>query len=349
MSAVVHGGVTDAELADYASRGITLVDLSASLNPYGPHPAVVAAAQAAVVARYPEPDAATLRTAYARACDIAPEMVVAGNGSSELLYLAMRAFAGAGRGVLLAGPTFGEYAAAAVASGACVEEVRANEADDFAIDVDALCARIAATRPAVTVLCNPNNPTGRLVARANIEYITKAVTDAGGVLLVDEAYGDFAFPRDERSQPAAGCVVIRSLTKLHAIPGLRLGFALGEPDAIAAISALLPPWAVSTPALAAGMQALREPAFAQESRERTAVARESLVSSLSDAGFRMIPGSANFVLVKVDDAAAFRGRLMEHGFVVRDCSSFGLSGHVRVAVPRTDQVSSLADAMAACR
>ena len=158
MTAIVHGGLRDSERAAMAAAGITPIDLSASLNPYGPHPAVIAAARAAEVDRYPDPRALPLREAYAARLGVPVECVLAGNGSSELIFLAMAVLAagedGPGR-VLIAGPTFGEYSPAAKAAGARTLEVRAG-APAFAVPVDEIVARIEAERPRVTVVCNPN-------------------------------------------------------------------------------------------------------------------------------------------------------------------------------------------------
>lgn len=347
MSGVTHGGVSEAERAALAARGITVVDLSASLNPYGPHPAVLAAARCAPADRYPEPGAVTLRAAYAASVGLDTPNVIAGNGSSELLYLAARAFARPGDRCLVFGPTFGEYRAAAIASGLHVHEHAASLAEQPPFQ-DLLTA-IDGHRPALVFLCNPNNPTGWLFDRRQIGVLTEAVRGARGLLVVDEAYMDFAWPRDEHVLPATGRLIVRSLTKLHAIPGLRLGFALGQPAEVSALSALQPPWAVSAPAAAAGLQALTEAGFARESRELVAQGRGELAVALRAAGFAVAASHANFLLVEVGFAAPFRARLLDHGFAVRDCTSFGLPGHIRVAIPRRELVAPLAAAMEASR
>jgi histidinol-phosphate/aromatic aminotransferase/cobyric acid decarboxylase-like protein len=144
-------------------------------------------------------------------------------------------------------------------------------------------------------------------------------------------------------------MILRSLTKLHAIPGLRLGFLLGETEAIHGVAALQPPWAVSAPAVAAGIRALEEAGFALRSRERVAETRRRLVAVLWRAGFAIPEPHANFILVDVGDGAGFRRGLMERGFVVRDCASFGLPGYVRVAIPHERDRTRLAVAMIAAR
>jgi len=145
MARVVHGGVTVAELREAEAQGIALIDLSASLNPYGPHERVVAAARTAVLERYPEPDAATLRNRYAEAVALDPRQVLAGNGSTEVLYLLCRAFAWHSSTALILGPSFGEYRAATEAAGMTVAEVWA-EPPEFALPEVALSEAIQELR-----------------------------------------------------------------------------------------------------------------------------------------------------------------------------------------------------------
>lgn len=341
---VVHGSVSEAERDAYAARGIALVDLSASLNPYGPHPRVARAARAATIERYPESDARELREAYACATGLSPDSVLAGNGSSELIYLAARAASAANGTGLIVGPTFGEYARAIRASGMTVEAWAAH-APGFGICVDEIVALIQRLRPRIVFVCNPNNPTGVLFDELEIERLTAAARESDGWTVVDEAYMDFAGPAS-RTPPTPSRVILRSLTKLHSMPGLRLGFAVAEPAIIDGLAALQPPWSVSAPAQAAGLQALGEQEFAARSVRRIGLGRSRLTKCLGMAGFDVNDSSANFLLVRVGNAAAFRLRLMERGFVVRDCTSFGLSEHVRVAIPRTRDLRRLVHAMA---
>lgn len=343
---VFHGGVSEQERAALASRGITVTDLSASLNPYGPLDAVVAAAAHAIVARYPESDAGTVRRAYAERLGLPAAWVLAGNGSSELIYLALRAFVGPDARCLIVGPTFGEYAAAAHAAGAQVVEWRAPDPlvpPAAAVIVEA----IARERPAVVCVCNPNNPTGALLSRAEIETITAAARAADARLLLDEAYGEFTWPRDERVPPAPGRLVLRTLTKLHTVPGLRIGFLLGDGDDIARVAPLQPPWAVSAPACAAALAALREAAWEDECRRRVAATRDALLGALRDAGAHVGASRGNAILLHVGDGAAFRLRLLETGFAVRDCASFGLPEYVRIAVPHEERRAALTSALLA--
>lgn len=337
---VVHGGVTPAELAEAAAHGLSLCDLSASLNPYGPHPRVAAAASNAAIWRYPEAAAESVRAAYASSRGLDVSQVLAGNGSSELIYLVAAAFA-RGETCIVVSPTFGEYAAATRAAGSAVDEFHWFDPGTAIPGVDALVERIHRLRPTLTFLCNPNNPTGHLVSAAEIERLTQAAAGNGGRLVVDEAYMDFAWPEDASVGPASARLVVGSLTKLHAIPGLRAGFLLGSPDDIGEVARRQPPWSLSAPASAAVLQALDEPEFARESQRKVAATRAILSEALTAAGFAVSRSHANFLLVEVGAAPAFRSCLLVRGFVVRDCTSFGLPSHIRIAIPHEDHVAGL--------
>ena len=347
MAQVVHGGVTDEELEQAHARNCELVDLSASLNPYGPHPEVVAAASAANVHRYPEADAHTLRRRYAEAAGLEPAQVLAGNGSTELLYLVARALAVPDATALVVGPAFGEYLAASEAAGLNVIESR-SKAPSFAVDLEDLVACVGNSKPRLVFLCNPNNPTGTLLGREEVSRVHEAVGGQGGILVVDEAYMDFAWPADEATRPQPGLAIVRSLTKLHSIPGLRLGFLLADTDLIEAAERQQPSWSVSAPATAAGLEALRQGEFARKSRERVAGTRDRLKARLIAAGLTLGPSAANFLLIHARDAVRARAALLERGWVVRDCTSFGLPGHIRVAIPRDEHADRLAEDLVEC-
>ncbi len=338
---VFHGGASPEDRARLAAAGVELVDLSANINPYGPHPSVLAAAQAATVSHYPEADSRSLRAAYAATRGLATNEVLAGNGSSELIYLVARAFASGGR-VLVVGPTFGEYTAAArAADAAVVEEVRASSETAFCPDLEGLIQRIVAVPPRLVFVCNPNNPTSTLLPRTAIERLTAVVRGVGGVLVVDEAYMDFAAPDADPAPLAEGRLVIRTLTKLHSIPGLRAGFLCGPSRLIEQVARFQPPWPVSAPAEAAAIQALTLDGWAAGCVANVVEARETLVSGLRAEGWQVVESRANFVLVWAADGASLRGRMLERGFVLRDCASFGLPHYVRIAVPRIEVVGPL--------
>jgi L-threonine-O-3-phosphate decarboxylase len=343
MTMAVHGGMSERERGAILARGLLPLDLSANLNPYGPPPAVLAAAAHADAGRYPEPNAGRLCRAIARFVGCTPAMVMAGNGSSELIFLAARAFGTPGRPGLVATPTFAEYGRALRAAGVHALELRCFGPDGAGLEPAIDAARSA--EPGVIFVCSPNNPTGDLLPDDRLEELRRAARTVGAVLVIDEAYRELGGVPDSRWFEREGVVVLRSLTKLYAIPGLRVGYALGSPDLIGAMREQQPPWSVSAPAIAAALRALRERAFVRRSVARIIEARARLTDGLRRAGFAVLGSDANFVLVEVGDAGSARKRLLERGIAVRDCSSFGLPSHVRIAVPRLEDVDRVISAM----
>jgi histidinol-phosphate/aromatic aminotransferase/cobyric acid decarboxylase-like protein len=291
----VHGGD--------APDGV--LDFSTGVSPLPPPPAVLRAIRAADITRYPHPTAQPLCVAIAARHGVAPECVVAGAGSVELIWALARAFGGPGRRVAWVAPAFGEYAQAARASGA----------EAMPGDATTECDLLFAARPG-----NPLGDAPRIYgARARL-------------VTVDEAYQ----PLSELAPfaPSENVAVLRSLTKFFALPGLRLGYLLASAWVASAVRASLPPWNVSQPAIAAGLAALTLPV--EPVREAIARLRARLVDRLASIGVTPRAAFATFVVVDVGDAGAFSAAMLARGVRVRDCSSFGLPSLVRVGV-RSDE------------
>jgi histidinol-phosphate/aromatic aminotransferase/cobyric acid decarboxylase-like protein len=327
---VVHGGLQAAELAALGIAPSSVLDLSASLNPRGPHASVIVAAVEADLRRYPPAHAEPLRDALAARAGLDPTQVLVTPGATAAIHLAARAFLGEGDACRLFPPTFGEYAAAARAAGARVIESTVEEMLQP--------ASVTGASPPVplTVLCNPNNPTGDYLERAQVEAMLVGIAAEGGTLLLDVAYDPFvldAWDADDLVRAGAPVLVLHSMTKLHAVPGIRLGYVTGAPALVQRVAALQHSWAVGSTAINAGLAAVRV-----EDQQRLAVlevtrSREELTAALRAAGIEVRDSRANFFLVRVGHAADFRVRLLRRGFAVRDCTSFGLPAWVRVAVP----------------
>ena len=315
---VPHGSVAAAELAELGLATADVVDFSVNTNPLGPAPSVLRAIAGTDWTRYPGDDERPLRQRLAERAGVSAEQVVLGNGSAELLWLIALASIRPGDRVAVLGPTFGEYARAARVTGACVREL---DHSDLA----------EPTR--VLFVCNPNNPTGDYVPAGRIRQLLDE--SSARLLVLDEAYATFVDQRwpSEPLLERGNLVVLRSMTKDHALPGLRLGYALAAPEVARAMAAARPPWSVNAGALRAGLAALEPEAEAHVARAREVVrtSRRLLTDGLTRLGLRARPAAANFVLVDVGDGARFRSALLREGLVVRDCASFGLPSCVRIA------------------
>jgi histidinol-phosphate/aromatic aminotransferase/cobyric acid decarboxylase-like protein len=197
---------------------------------------------------------------------------------------------------------------------------------------------------ALAVLCNPNNPTGRYLDRAMVEVIASRVR----MLALDVASDSFvagAWHADALVEAGMPVLVVHSLTKLHAAPGLRLGYVTGPEPQIARLASLQPAWSIGATELAAGAAMLATEAAQRAAALAAAATRAELAAGLRAHGLNVVEGSANFLLLDVGAARPFRERLLRHGFAVRDCSSFGLPAWVRIATPPLGMVERLVAAV----
>jgi histidinol-phosphate aminotransferase len=340
LAPAVHGG------APAHDQGV--LDFSQSANPLGSSPRVVAAARAARFDRYPEREASTLRAALAARLGLPSERVVVGSGSAELFWLLALAYLHRDDSALVVGPTFAEYARAARLVGARVVEVVSPAEDGFRPDWGAVGVAIGRERPRVVFLCNPNNPTGIYCGRPEVEAL---LASTPGLLVLDEAFVGFVGePWDVRSLLGGErLVVVRSLTKDHALAGLRLGYALAAPEVARALQWVQPPWSVNAAAQAAGLAALAEDAHVARGCALAEQAKALLATELGALGWSVLPSAANFLLAEVGDAAAWTGALRARGIYVRDCTSFGLPHHVRLAARPLAECAALVAAVRAVR
>ncbi|MDI5936041.1 aminotransferase class I/II-fold pyridoxal phosphate-dependent enzyme [Halomonas kalidii] len=294
-----HGGQAATLLARFglpADR--ELLDFSANINPLGP-PAWLAERLLAALdglARYPDPDYREAREAIAAAEGVTPAQVLPTNGGAEAIFLVAAAHAG-GRAAVVE-PTFSEYARACRQYGLTVD-ARFLESQRFALDEAAALEAVA--RNDVLFLCRPNNPTGTLVERRVIERLLAAGLERGGTLVVDEAFVDFVTP-DERLTPLLASwpnlILLRSLTKLYAIPGLRLGYLLGGAEAVARLRARQMPWSVNHLAASLVAPLLADHDFLARTRQWLADEQPRLQAGLAAAGLEVVPSRANFFLVR---------------------------------------------------
>ncbi len=349
-----HGGNLAWAARRYGLPPESFVDFSASLNPLGPPPGVlerVAASLGDSACRYPDPECGWARNALAAHLGVPPENVLLTNGGTEAIHLAVRWWASCvsgnrpGRGrVVLPIPTFGEYARAAAAAGAPVVHVPLAAEEDFRPSVPMLTA---ALRPGdLLFLCNPNNPTGALLARDELLEVWRRCLGAGAFLVVDEAFLPLAVGGEGHSLAWDACrgpglLVAGSLTKTYCLPGLRLGYLIGPADAVAAAAAYQPGWSVSAPAQEALPACLEDTGYLARARLLITTELPLLARGLATVpGLRVFPSHANFLLVDCRGtgrtAAEWRDALGRRGLLVRDCGNFpGLDPfHFRVAVRR---------------
>lgn len=290
--------------------------------------------------RYPDPQPAALVSCLAALYGVSREQLLVGRGSDEGIDLLVRAFCRAGRdAVLVSPPTFGMYAVCARVQGA--EVVTAPLRDDFALDVDAVCAAVT---PAVKLVfvCAPNNPSGAGVPRTAIVRLAEALTGRA-LLVVDEAYAEFAGARAGEASVAdcvgryPNLVVLRTLSKAWALAGVRVGALLADASVVALLRKLMPPYPLPAPCVDAALRALSGDGVRRMQARVAAIRgeRDRLAKALAQCAcvHRVLPSEANFLAVRFDDPVLAFAALRCAGVVVRDARRHcGLADALRITV-----------------
>jgi histidinol-phosphate aminotransferase len=334
LPAAVHGGIDYAELKRLGVSPDEVTDFSVSVNPFGPPRGIESAIAHAVIDRYPDSRAAEVKEMLASNLGLAAGQIIVGSGSTEIIRLIATAYFGETDSVLVPQPTYGEYETACRIAGANVVNPRLAAEPDLRMNVPRLREIITELRPRGVFLCNPNNPTGEYIAADAVNSIIACGPDA--LVIIDEAYLAFTgAPWASLALINSGRVIIvRSMTKDFALPGLRLGYAVASEEIISVLDRVKPPWNVSAVAQAAACHVLQSDGYLGESARKLGELKLSLLAGLGDLGLEAVPSDANFFLLRVRDASGFRQALLRKGILVRNCSSFGLPHHIRLA-PRT--------------
>ena len=335
-----HGG--DLTLAQRNFQRSQLIDFSANMNPLGPPQSAWQALLDNLpgIVNYPDPYARGLKNALAGYLGVEPANLALGNGSIELIYLLPRIFAF--DSALMPAPGFSEYEYAVRLTQTRCRFIYL-EPPDYAWNLPALRKEIA--RGGLIFLCNPNNPTGTFLSRADLEAVLEALPDSA-LLVMDEAFIDFMTDHQDltlvsRAVRDPRVLVLGSLTKFFALPGLRLGFLAGTPDRIQKFAAFLPPWNINSLAQTAGTAALGDAEYIRQTRDYVFQARQLLFEALSAIpGLQPLPPTANFIFCRLGPELPNAPRLVElmgrEGFLLRDCSNYrGLDDRgVRLSVRR---------------
>jgi histidinol-phosphate aminotransferase len=282
--------------------------------------------------RYPDRPATELREAVAALHGVTPDEVFCANGSNEVLQSVLLAFGGPGRRAALFEPTYALHSHISRITG--TEVVQGGRDDEFRIDPDDAVALLEHTRPDVTFLCSPNNPTGRGEPQPTVEAVLRA---APGLVVVDEAYGQFSpwSALELRGPGQPGLVVTRTFSKTWAMAGARLGYLVADPAVVHACEAVVLPYHLSAQTQLAGLLALRHVPEMEARVARISEERGRLSAALADLPVDTWPSDANFMLFRPRerDADEVWSSLLAHSVLIRNCASWdGLRGCLRVTV-----------------
>lgn len=321
-----------------------MVKLDAMENPYSLPPDLrreLAERLAQVdLNRYPEPNPKRLCDRIAQTMGVPAGMgVLLGNGSDDLIQVMTLALARAGAAMMFPSPTFVMYGMNATLAGMRAVPVPLRE--DFSLDRDAFIARLREVRPALVFLAYPNNPTGVLYPQADIEAIIRA---AEGLVVLDEAYHAFAQESFLPRLPEfPNLVVLRTLSKLG-LAGIRLGYLAGPPAWLEHFNKVRQVYNVNVLTEVAALFVLDHLDVLQAQAARIRADRTALAQSLVSLGVQVFPSRANFLLLRVRDAAGTFERLRRQGVLVKSLHP-GLAGCLRVTVGTPDENRILLSAM----
>ena len=327
-----------------------ILDFSANINPLGAPESVkkAIAANVADIEKYPDPNCTELRKKLAEHESVTSENIVCGNGADDLVFRIVHALKP--RKALICAPTFSEYSRALSEAGCEICEHQLSEPDNF--DVDERLPDALDSSFDICFVCNPNNPTGRLIAPEILKTLARKCSENGIVLVCDECFLGFAECGEKyslRNFLSSGIIILKAFTKLYAIPGIRLGYAVcGDAAAAEKIQESGQFWSVSSLAQTAGIAALDEEEYVRETREYIKAERQYLAAELSNLGVKVYSGAANFLLFR--SVPGLCEKLLAEGILIRDCSNFsGLTdGFYRIAVRTHSENEQLIAALRRC-
>lgn len=312
----------------------SVIKLASNENALGPSPKALKALRKATARlhRYPDATCLDLRAKLAKRLKVNPEQLLIGNGSDELIVLALRAFVDPGDHVVVARPTFLIYELQAKACGASITAVPLR---GYRYDLAAMKAAIT-PRTKLVFIANPDNPTGTYVTSDELEAFLKDLPDHVMVFL-DEAYYEFVeakdYPQTIRQLGRAPLLITRSFSKAYGLAGLRVGYGMADPAIIRAMDAVREPFNVNLLAQAAASAALDDRTFLTRTRRVIREGRTSLSRELARLGLRVIPSVTNFLLIELGpNAAQVAQRLLQQGVIVREMSAWKLNGFIRVTI-----------------
>lgn len=336
-----HGG-------DIYGEKKILLDFSANINPLGTPPGVLKAVEESLpeLLHYPDPYCRKLVHRIAAFEDVPESFILCGNGAAELIYSYCEALHP--RTAVELAPTFSEYSLGLERVGCSVERFRLNAESGFALDRTFLTF-LEEKRPDAVFLCDPNNPTGRLIDSGLLKEILFFTGRRGIRVFLDECFLDLTDSGVSMKtclKDFPNLLILKAFTKSYGMAGLRLGYCLtGDRGLLQKMAKTVQPWNVSVPAQAAGVAALSEGAFLRKAKEVIQEERTWLSEELKKAGFYVCPSDANFLLFH--GPIHLHAALLEQGIAVRNCENYyGLSaGWYRIAVKRHEENQILISAI----
>lgn len=317
-----------------------LIRLSANENPLGPPQKAVAAITKALktIHRYPDGTATDLKEKLSQRLDLSPDNIIIGNGSNEIFELAVRTFLQRGDEVLLPAPTFAYYRIVAQSQGAQCVPVPLK---DFKIDLSGVAKKVS-PKTKLVFLSNPNNPTGTIFTRSELEaFLARLPSEL--IVVLDEAYGEYVtaadYPRLQEYQRGKGLIITtRTFSKFYGLAGLRIGYGIAGAELIEQMAKVRQPFSVNLLAQTAAEAALADEEHGKKTASLNEAGKRYLYVELSRLGLTFVPSEANFILVHCGPRAPqLMEGLLQQGIVVRGMAGYGLEEYIRVSIGLTGE------------
>ncbi len=326
-----HGSDIEVIAKRYELDVSSIIPYASNVNPLGFSPKARKALinNIDAIQTYPDRDYLSLRTSISKYCNCSPDQLILGNGTSDLIRLTFETISP--KKTMIVGPTYSEYARVAELSGSQVEKYMLKNLDDFEMDVD-MFSKALNESIELLVLCNPNNPTGKLLNREQMGTILTRCLQLGIFVMVDETYIEFVKDVDLSScislvKRYSNLIVLRGVSKFFAAPGIRLGYAItNNDDFLNATSNNKVPWNINTYASVAGVM-FEDEKFINLTKSLIHTERNLIYSALSSRkSIKVFKPEANFILIKLLKEEQTANEVFDYcikkGFMIRDCTDY---------------------------
>lgn len=338
MVNLIHGGDI------YSFENKQIIDFSANINPLGIPQKVKDAMVSCIdsLEHYPDPLCRKLSAKIADSENVKTDQVICGNGAADIIY--RLAIAIKPKKALVLAPTFAEYEIAMKTVDCEVSHYYLFDENDFMLD-SRILDEVAANLYDIVFICNPNNPTGRIADREILIEILNICNRQGSFLIIDECFLEFCeisqrFTMKQYITNFPNLLILKAFTKLYAMPGVRLGYALtSNQRLLEELKNAAQPWAVSQIAQIAGIHALDETQYIKDAIEQVDAEKHFLVPKLNELGIRTYPTAANYILLNIKDSKgydkdSFKEKMLNQGILIRSCANYkGLDeNYFRIAI-----------------
>ena len=317
-----------------------IIKLASNENPLGPSPMALEAVKNFLgrINHYPDGSAHLLKKDLAAHLGLETGNIILGNGADELIGLLGKAFLNPGDEIIMAHPSFSVYEISALLMDAVPKKVSTR---DFHLDLQAMASAVT-PETKIVFICNPNNPTGTIVTRQQVDSFLKELPPKI-LVVIDEAYHEYVTDPEYPSSLAlldegANVLILRTFSKIYGLAGLRIGYGLAGKEVIEALNIVREPFNVNAVAQVAARAALRDTQHISAGRELNRQAREYFYKELDRLGLRYVPTEGNFIFVDVKtDAGKLYQLLLQKGIIVRPGGIFGYPQYLRITFGTMDE------------